>query len=87
MEVSSLAFFEEFLTHIDDEGGSSSAIKRIEDRRLQEYVKKGTLRQRSSMLTNKDGTTGTPRIIYSFSQTSTSSSPNEGDAAAGHARR
>ena len=79
LEVSSLAFFEEFLTHIDDEG--RSALERIEDRRLQEYVKKGNLRKSRRMLKNKHGTTSS-RTIYSFSTTSTNP-PNEGDAAAG----
>ena len=79
LEVSNLAFFEEILSHIDDERGS--AIERIEDRRLQEYVETGKLRKSSSVRKNKDGTS-TARTTYSFS-TSSTNPPNEGDAAAG----
>ena len=80
LEVSGLAFFEKFLTHIDDDE-EDSAIADIEDRRLQEYVKKGNLRKSSRTLKSQDGTT-TSCTVYSFSTTSTNS-PSEGDAAAG----
>ena len=80
LEVSNLAFFEEFLTRIDDERGSAT-VEHIEDRRLQEYVETGKLRKSSCMRKNKDGTT-TARTTYSFS-TSRTNPPNEGDAAAG----
>ena len=78
LEVSGLAFFEEFLTRIDDEGENDINIDNL---RLQEYVEKGKLRKISRMVKNVDGTT-TARTTYSFSTTSPNA-VNEGETADG----
>jgi len=96
LEVSSLAsFFEEFF--FDDEGGNDNDNDDlrihvqdeddndnddgIDDLRIKEYVEKGKLHRTSWIVKDVDGIT-TSRNVYAFSTTSTTS-PGEGDAAAG----